>query len=89
MDDVRGDFLGPPHGTTPAAVIANKEANLYVLLLKNLSFDFYSSNSFSGTAWPVKRMSVDYAKKKKKKAQATFACLYIYTLQKYTDIFQL
>ena len=25
MDDVRGDFLGPPHGTTPAAVIANKE----------------------------------------------------------------
>ena len=24
MDDVRGDFLGPPHGTTAAAVIANK-----------------------------------------------------------------
>ena len=24
MDDVRGDFLGPPHGTTSAAVIANK-----------------------------------------------------------------
>ena len=24
MDDFRGDFLGPPHGTTPAAVIANK-----------------------------------------------------------------
>ena len=24
MDDVRGYFLGPPHGTTPAAVIANK-----------------------------------------------------------------
>ena len=24
MNDVRGDFLGPPHGTTPAAVIANK-----------------------------------------------------------------
>ena len=24
LDDVRGDFLGPPHGTTPAAVIANK-----------------------------------------------------------------
>ena len=23
MDDVRGDFLGPPHGTTPAAVIEN------------------------------------------------------------------
>ena len=26
IDDVRGDFLGPLHGTTPAAVIANKEA---------------------------------------------------------------
>ena len=25
MDDVRGDFLGPPHGTTPASVIANKK----------------------------------------------------------------
>ena len=24
MDDVRGDFLGPPHGTTPAAVIGYK-----------------------------------------------------------------
>ena len=24
MDDVRGDFLGPPHGTTPTAVKANK-----------------------------------------------------------------
>ena len=24
MDDVRRDALGPPHGTTPAAVIANK-----------------------------------------------------------------
>ena len=24
MDDVRGDFLGPPFGTTPAAVIRNK-----------------------------------------------------------------
>ena len=24
MDDVRRDFLGPPHGITPAAVIANK-----------------------------------------------------------------
>ena len=23
MDDVRGDFIRPPHGTTPAAVIAN------------------------------------------------------------------
>ena len=24
MDDVRGDFLGPPHGTTPTAVNADK-----------------------------------------------------------------
>ena len=24
MDDLRGDFLGPPHGTTPAAVIGNE-----------------------------------------------------------------
>ena len=24
MVDVRGDFLGPPHGTKPAAVIENK-----------------------------------------------------------------
>ena len=24
MNDVRGDVLGSPHGTTPAAVIANK-----------------------------------------------------------------
>ena len=24
MNDVRGDILGPPHETTPAAVIANK-----------------------------------------------------------------
>ena len=24
MDDVRGDILGPPHGTSPAAVITNK-----------------------------------------------------------------
>ena len=27
MDDVRGDFLGPPQGTTPAAVIAAVIAN--------------------------------------------------------------
>ena len=24
MDDIRGDFLGPSHGTAPTAVIANK-----------------------------------------------------------------
>ena len=34
MDDVRGDFLGPPHGTTPAAVIANK------VTVKSVSFLF-------------------------------------------------
>ena len=28
MDDVRGDFLGPPHGTTPAVAIANKISQL-------------------------------------------------------------
>ena len=28
MDDVRGDFLEPPHGTTPAAVIENKNKTL-------------------------------------------------------------
>ena len=26
MDDVQGDVLGPPHGTTPAAVRANKNS---------------------------------------------------------------
>ena len=28
MDDVRGDFLWPPHGTKPAAVISNKNLKL-------------------------------------------------------------
>ena len=28
MDDVRGDVLRPPHGTTPAAVKSNKNQNL-------------------------------------------------------------
>ena len=28
MDNVRGDFLGPPHGTPRAAVIANKSIKL-------------------------------------------------------------
>ena len=28
MDDVWEDFLGPPHGTTPAAVLANKIKNV-------------------------------------------------------------
>ena len=30
MDDVRGDFLGPPHGTTPAAVIGNKKMRVFI-----------------------------------------------------------
>ena len=29
IDDVRGDILGPPHGSTPAAVIANKNKTEY------------------------------------------------------------
>ena len=28
MDGVRGDFLGPSHGTTPTAVIANTLADM-------------------------------------------------------------
>ena len=28
MDDVRGRFLGLPHGTTPAAVITNKNIKM-------------------------------------------------------------
>ena len=28
MKYVRGDFLGPSHGTTKAAVIANKNSNI-------------------------------------------------------------
>ena len=43
MDDVRGDFIGPPHGTTPAAVIANK--NFYF----NTISDCSQSTSFSAT----------------------------------------
>ena len=35
MDDVRGDLLGPPYGTTPDAVIANKNKT-YPLREKNL-----------------------------------------------------
>ena len=31
MYDVRGYFLGPPHDTTPAAIIANKIKGLYPL----------------------------------------------------------
>ena len=28
MDDARGDFLRPPHGTTPAAVLQWRKVNL-------------------------------------------------------------
>ena len=28
MDDVRDRFLGPPHGTTPAAVTTNKNIKM-------------------------------------------------------------
>ena len=28
MDDVRGHFLGPPHGTSPAATVANKDIEI-------------------------------------------------------------
>ena len=37
MDDVRGYFLvGPPHGTTPAAAIANKNKTEEWYVLKSL-----------------------------------------------------
>ena len=41
MDDVRGDFLGPPHGTTPAAVIANKNKLVNVILYLNRLFRLF------------------------------------------------
>ena len=31
MDDVRGDVLGPPHGTTPASVKANTSKTEFLL----------------------------------------------------------
>ena len=31
MDGVRGDFSGPPHGTTPAAVMVNKNKTVLEL----------------------------------------------------------
>ena len=34
MDDVRGDFLGPPRGTTPAAVLENLRILHYKNVLK-------------------------------------------------------
>ena len=45
MDDVRGDFLGPPHGATPAAVRANKNINLRLLKsIWSLLLDFFLFN---------------------------------------------
>ena len=38
MDDVWGDFLGPPHGTTPAAVIANKNKQIQRIYVPRLNF---------------------------------------------------
>ena len=35
MDDVRGDILGPPHGTTPAAVIADRQTDKTLFSLLN------------------------------------------------------
>ena len=29
MDDVRGDFLGPPHGTTPAPRVGTSRSSLH------------------------------------------------------------
>ena len=40
MDVVRGDFLGPPHDTTPVAVIANKNK------IEILEFEFIRDTMF-------------------------------------------
>ena len=37
MDEVRGDFLGPPHGTTPAAVVDKISAKLLKACVSSLS----------------------------------------------------
>ena len=42
MDDVWGDFLGPPHGTTPAAVIANKTYYKIAEIAADLAYDMFS-----------------------------------------------
>ena len=44
MVDVRGDVLRPPHGTTPAAVKANKIQKWVPLRAMNLSSEFADSN---------------------------------------------
>ena len=43
MDDVRGDFLGPPHGTTPAAVIANKNRTNLICMKSKFCLQFVMS----------------------------------------------
>ena len=51
MDDVRGDLLGPPHGTTRAAVIANKIENAF------LSSDDIQKEEIGHTAVSVSKTS--------------------------------
>ena len=43
MDDVQGDFLGRPHGTTPAAVKANK------ITVRSIG----SSKTFKARRWVI------------------------------------
>ena len=47
MDDVLGDFLGPPHGTPSAAVIANKNetgnATVCMLVFYPIIVDNYAA----------------------------------------------
>ena len=56
MDDVRGDFLGPPQGTTPAAVITNKIKSLdplaSVKLFKDRWYGLYCAISGNGSRSP-------------------------------------
>ena len=39
MDDVRGDFLGPPRGTTPKAALHRNFVEVYYVVL-NIVYDF-------------------------------------------------
>ena len=43
MDDVRGDFLGPPHGTTPAAVIGDPLRAVNILMRKGMGHTMVSA----------------------------------------------
>ena len=47
MDDVRGDFLGPPHGTTPTAVIANENKTDILVFASSDAIKPYLMNGFS------------------------------------------